>query len=51
MWNIVPSDIKNASNLHILKNEIRKWEPKECNLCRPYISNLKFVNLALKRFN
>ena len=44
--NIVPSYIKNASNLHIFKNK-RKWEPKECHcdLCRPYVSNLGFVNL------
>ena len=37
VWNIVPSDIKNASNRHIFKNNIRKWEPKECHcdLCRP----------------
>ena len=27
VWNIVPSDIKNASNLNIFKNKIRKWEP------------------------
>ena len=42
VWNIVPSDIKNASNLHIFKNKISKWEPEEChcNLCRPCISNL-----------
>ena len=48
MWNIVPSDIKNASNLHIFKNKIRKWEPKEfhCDLCRPYASNLGLVNLV-----
>ena len=44
--NIVPSYIKNVSNLHIFKNK-RKWEPKECHcdLCRPYVSNLGFVNL------
>ena len=48
VWNIVPSDIKNASNLNIFKNKIRKWEPKECrcNLCQPYVSNLGFVNLV-----
>ena len=48
VWNIVPSDIKNASNLNILKKKIRKWEPKEChsNPCQPYISNLAFVNLV-----
>ena len=48
VWNIVPSDIKNASNLNILKKKIRKWEPKEChcNLCQTYISNLAFVNLV-----
>ena len=31
VWNIVPLDIKNARNLHIFKNKIRKWEPKECH--------------------
>ena len=37
VWSIVPSDIKNASNLNIFKNKIREWEPKEChcNLCQP----------------
>ena len=45
---MVPSDIKNASNLHVFKNKIRKWEPTEyhCHLCRPYVSNLRFVNLV-----
>ena len=48
VWNIVPSDIKNASNLHIFKNKIRKWKPKECHcdLRRPYFSNLGFINLV-----
>ena len=48
VWNIVPSDIENASNLHISKNKIRKWEPKECywDLCRPYVCNLGFFNLV-----
>ena len=48
VWNIVRSDVKNASNLHIFKNKIRKWEPKECHcdLCRTYVSNLVFVNLV-----
>ena len=48
VWSIVPSDIKNASNLHIFKNKIRKWEPKEFHfdLCRPDISNLGLVNLV-----
>ena len=40
--------IKNASNLNIFKNKIRKLEPKECHcdLCRPYVSNLGFVNMV-----
>ena len=48
VWNIVPSDIKNASNLNIFKNKIRKWKPKEyhCYLCQPYVNNLGFVNLV-----
>ena len=38
VWNIVPSDIKNASNLNIFENKIRNWEPEEChcNLCQSY---------------
>ena len=48
VWNIVPSDIKNASNLHIFKNKIRKWKPKvcHCDLRRPYFSKLGFINLV-----
>ena len=48
VWNIVPSDIKNASNLNIFKNKVRKWDPKECHcdLCRPYVRNLGFIKVA-----
>ena len=48
VWNIVPSDVKNASNLHNFKNKLRKSEPKECHcdLCRPYGSTLGFVTLV-----
>ena len=42
MLNIFQSGIKNARNIHIFRNKIRKWEPEEyhCNLCRPCVSNL-----------
>ena len=48
VWNILTSDIKNASNLKISKSKKRKWESKECHchLCQPYASNLGFVNLV-----
>ena len=48
VWNIVPPDIKNTSNLNIFKNKIRKWESKECHcyLRQPYVNNLGFVNLV-----
>ena len=48
MWNIVPSDIKNASNLYIFNDKIMKWEPKECDcdLCQTYVSNLGFASLV-----
>ena len=48
VWNIVLWDIKNASNFCIFKTKVRKWEPKECccDLCRPYVINLGFVNLV-----
>ena len=50
VWNIAPSNIKNDNNLHIFKNKIRKWEPKECHcdLCRPYVGNLGFIKDALQ---
>ena len=53
VWNIVPLDIKNASNLHIFKNKVRKWERKECHcdLYRPDVSNLGFIKLVEIRFN
>ena len=48
VWNIVPSDIKNASNLHIFNIKIWKWKPEKCHCdhFRPYLSNLGFVNLG-----
>ena len=44
---------KDASNLQVFKNKIRKLEPRKCycNLCSSYISNLVFVNLMKSRFN
>ena len=52
-WNLVPLEIKNASNLHTFKNKIRKLDAKECrcNLCPPCVSNLGFVNLVKVGFN
>ena len=48
VWNIIPSDIKNANNLNIFKKKIRNLETKEChcNLCQSYVSNFGFVNLV-----
>ena len=53
VWNIVPSDIKNANNLHIFENKKGIWEHEECNcdLCRLFVSNLGFVKLVEIGFN
>ena len=47
-WNIVPLELKILSDVEILKSEIRKWEPKqcECTLCLPYMHSIGYVNTS-----
>ena len=45
---MIPLEIKNINSLQKFKTEIRKWAPENCScyLCRPYIKDLRFVELV-----
>ena len=48
VWNIVPLELKNLSDVEIFKSKIRKWEPMhcKCTLCLPYIHSIGNVNIT-----
>ena len=48
VWDMILLQIKNINSLQKFKTEIRKWAPENCScyLCRPYVQNLGFVELA-----
>ena len=43
VWNRVPFELKNLSDIEIFKSEIRKWEPMqcECPLYLPYMHGIR----------
>ena len=46
---MVPLELKNLNDVEILKSEIRKWEPKqcECTLCTyVHIHSIDYVNIS-----
>ena len=45
LWNLVPTEIKDASSLSIFKKKIKSWycENCPCRLCKTYIANVGFV--------
>ena len=47
VWNMIPSELRDMSSLEVFKNEIRKWEPIDCNckLCQTYINNLGYITV------
>ena len=47
IWNLVPSDIKNATSVPNFKTMIRKWKPIDCpcRLCLKYIKDVGFINI------
>ena len=36
VWDMVPNEIKNVNDIEIFKNNISKWKPVNCFLCRLY---------------
>jgi len=45
IWNIMPTELKYSTSLHIFKNEIKKWIPNNCpcRLCKNYVQGLGYV--------
>ena len=48
VWYKIPLKIKNINSLQKFKTEIRKYAPENsyCDLCRPYLQNLGYVELV-----
>ena len=46
IWNMIAADIRNVSNLSDFTLKIKSWIPDacSCNLCRPYIFQVGFIN-------
>ena len=45
IWDLVPKELKELSNLSAFKNAIKKWKPQNwpCRLCKKYIRNIGFI--------
>ena len=48
VWNMVPFEHKNLSDVEFIKSEIRKLEPMQCEytLCLPYMQIVGYVNIS-----
>ena len=46
IWNLIPNDLKSATNLSIFKANIKKLIPNDCpcRLCKDYIVGVGFMN-------
>ena len=44
--NMIPADIRNVNNLSDFTLKIKSWIPDAClcNLCRPYICQVRYIN-------
>ena len=45
MWNLAPVDMKDLKALSTLKNQIKKWIPRDCPccLCKIYVAQAGFL--------
>ena len=45
IWELIPSDIRSANSLGILKQKIKFWTTDKCpcKLCKTYIGNVGFI--------
>ena len=50
IWALIPTHIKNASDIPNFKRKIRQWKPDKCpcRLCKTYIAGVGFVKVELK---
>ena len=52
IWNLVPVHINDFKALGTLKNQIKKWIPKDCpcRLCKVYVAQVDFLQKLLRLF-
>ena len=45
IWELIPSDIRNANSLGMVKEEIKFWTAGKCTckLCKTYIGNVGLI--------
>ena len=45
IWDLIPEEFKNATNLNIFKSKIKKWKPVgcKCRICRIYVPFYGFI--------
>ena len=45
VWDIVPTELKNAQSLNSFKRSIRRWMPNNCpcRLCKRYVDGVSFL--------
>ena len=50
IWNSIPAELRGINSFQVFKSEIKAWRPTNCpcRLCKNYIGNLGFVNIASK---
>ena len=46
IWDLVPSELKNLSNISMFKEKIKKWRIQDCpcRLCKQYIAGVGFLD-------
>ena len=45
LWELIPSEIKNAKSLNIFTEKIKSWTTDKCpcRLCTMYVGNIGFI--------
>ena len=48
IWNSIPAKLRESNSFQVFKSETKAWRPTNCpcRLCKNYIENLGFVNIA-----
>ena len=45
IWNLFPDKLKQLADIHVFKEEVKKWKPENCpcRLCKTYIPHVGFI--------
>ena len=48
IWNSIPVELREINSFQVFISEMKPWPPRNCpcRLCKNYIKNLGFVNIA-----